>query len=190
MIEILTPDKNIVTQWSGGQTNQLFIWPETADFKSGDFQIRLSTATVEIEASTFTSLPDVDRTLIVLEGRMKLIHEGHHEKDLAPYNYDQFSGSWTTKSVGKCTDFNLMTKGKIKSEVEILELNSNEIMNINLNGDHLYLYTHNSALNIEYIGHHSIEKRSLVVIKNEDDINEIVLGSNEPCQVIAIRIRF
>lgn len=67
--------QHTTTKWSGGETTELFIYPENANYKAGNYQFRLSTATVEIEASTFTPLPGVDRTLIVLEGEMQLDHK-------------------------------------------------------------------------------------------------------------------
>ncbi|MFT5858838.1 MAG: environmental stress-induced protein Ves [Flavobacteriaceae bacterium] len=99
-----------VTEWSGGKTHELLIHPENSNFKSGDYDLRMSVATVNLEETTFTSLPGVNRILTVLEGKLMLTHEGHHTVKLGPYEQDRFQGDWTTKSKGKVRDFNVMWK--------------------------------------------------------------------------------
>lgn len=190
MIEIFTPDNNIVTQWSGGQTNQLYIWPAGADFKSGNFLVRLSTASVEIEESTFTQLPEVDRTLIVLEGKIKLTHEHHHQKELLPYDMDHFSGSWNTHSKGKCIDFNLMTKGNVSSEVSILDIKPSEQFHYQLDGDQVYFYTHDTSVKIDYNGSHELNNRSIATIKSKFLKPSIKIESTNHCKLIAIQVKF
>ena len=101
------------TNWSGGTTTEFFIWPNGAEYKKGNFDFRLSTATVEVESSVFTPLEGVKRTLMVLSGEMTLKHEGQHTKKLGAFDQDQFNGGWTTHSEGTCVDFNLMCKGEI-----------------------------------------------------------------------------
>ena len=67
-INIKGPEEYTVSQWAGGATTQLYIYPEHADYSRRDFIFRLSSATVECERSEFTSLPEVDRILMVLRG--------------------------------------------------------------------------------------------------------------------------
>lgn len=121
-----------VTNWSGGTTSELYISPSIAEFKKGNYQLRISIATVEVEESTFTPLPNVDRVLTVLEGEIELIHEGHHSKVLQQYEKDSFKGDWTTKSKGKVRDFNVMTIDH-SVEVEIIKISSEEIIHFQKN---------------------------------------------------------
>ena len=37
-----------VSKWSGGDTTELYLYPENGDYRSGNFQLRISSATVEI----------------------------------------------------------------------------------------------------------------------------------------------
>ena len=122
MSEFILKSDIIKTNWSGGTTAEIFIHPKGASFKLGNYNLRISIATVEIEESIFTSLPDVSRTLMVLKGTLKLNHEGHHSSVLAPFQQDSFDGGWKTKSQGKVTDFNVMTKNNSKTSVEYTEL--------------------------------------------------------------------
>lgn len=96
------------TAWSGGTTTELAIYPKAANYKQGNYLGRLSTATVDVEASLFSPLPGISRALLLLEGRMTLGHEGHYERELKPFDQDRFDGGWTTHSQGRGRDFNLM----------------------------------------------------------------------------------
>jgi environmental stress-induced protein Ves len=96
------------TTWSGGTTTQLAIYPPDSDYARRDFAWRLSSARVEVETSTFTSLPGFTRLLMILEGEMRLTHAGHHECLLRPFEQDRFEGSWVTTSSGRARDLNLM----------------------------------------------------------------------------------
>lgn len=109
-------------KWSGGDTTELFISPKGSSYLNRDFDYRISTATVEVEKSVFTSLNHVSRILMVLEGKMKLTHNGEHESVLGPFDSDHFEGSWETLSEGTCIDFNLMLRNGKKGEVGVLEI--------------------------------------------------------------------
>ena len=117
MVEIIKSENLKTSNWGGGFTTELFIYPRTAEYKLRDFKFRLSTATVEIEESTFTPLPGISRTLMVLDGEMTLKHKDHHTIKLNKLQKDHFEGNWKTTSVGKCSDFNLMVIGEMNSEL-------------------------------------------------------------------------
>ena len=125
-IKHLTPETYKTTTWSGGKTTQLYIYPETALYNERHFLFRLSSATVEDEVSTFTTLHNIKRELVVLKGNMKLVHEGKYEKVLMPYEKDCFSGEWKTTSYGKATDFNLMMQKGLCGNLEVIDL---EVLN-------------------------------------------------------------
>lgn len=140
--------QHTTTQWSGGETTELYIFPEGSNYKNGDYQFRLSTATVEIEESTFTPLPGVDRTLIVLEGEMQLDHKNHHSALLKPLNVDVFKGDWTTRSKGRCVDFNLMCKEGTKGTVKGYSLDQNTELKLNLDGQMNFIYLYKGLIEI------------------------------------------
>ncbi|MCK5028254.1 MAG: HutD family protein [Bacteroidales bacterium] len=107
-------------KWSGGTTTQLAIYPKDADYKKLNFQFRISTATVEVEESTFTKLPGIYRKLMILDGEIRIEHKDRYTQTLKKFEQDSFEGNWNTKSFGKAVDFNLMTKGNTKGEIESL----------------------------------------------------------------------
>jgi environmental stress-induced protein Ves len=116
-IELIRKSQQNCATWSGGTTTQLFIYPQTETYSALNFDFRISTATVEVETSTFTQLPGVRRTLMVLEGAMELNHQHHHTKQLQKFDIDEFMGDWHTNSIGKCTDLNLMCRGNATGQM-------------------------------------------------------------------------
>src|SRR5690606_30789549 len=95
---ILSPQHFLTTKWSGGSSTQLYIFPANASFTERNFELRISTAKVEVEESTFTALPGIHRKLMILEGEISINHEGQYRKHLKPFNVNNFSGDWKTTS--------------------------------------------------------------------------------------------
>lgn len=111
--KLLTKDDYVTTNWSGGTTTQLAIASEGAVYADRDFFWRLSSATVELEHSDFTPLPDYDRLLAVLEGVIQLKIGQGKPFPLVPGRVAAFDGGVPVESWGRCVDFNLMVrKGK------------------------------------------------------------------------------
>ena len=106
----LKPADYITTQWSGGPTTQLAIAPHGAVYADRNFLWRLSSASVALDESDFTALPDYDRIISTLHGDMTLTHNGGEPLTLHPYEIHSFSGADDTHSWGRCTDFNLMLR--------------------------------------------------------------------------------
>ncbi|MDG1146724.1 MAG: HutD family protein [Crocinitomicaceae bacterium] len=143
------PSNSVKTiKWSGGTSSELFIYPEGSDFKTGNYQVRLSIATVEVETSVFTSLPGVNRTLMVLKGQLHLKHEGQHETVLNPLEKDQFSGNWNTKSWGKVTDFNLMTKGNCNGVLNGYSLKETQTLSLHSSEQKTFIHIREGIVNI------------------------------------------
>ncbi len=112
-----------ISAWSGGTTTQLAIIPENAVYADRDFLWRVSSATVDLEESDFTPLPDYDRLIATLEGEIVLTHNGGEPLRLRPLEVHAFSGADATHSVGRCRDFNLMLRrGRAVGTMEALRL--------------------------------------------------------------------
>jgi len=124
--KIITSEHFKPSPWSGGTTLELFIHPPGADYQQRNFQFRLSTATVETEKSDFTLLPGISRKLMVLEGSISLSHEDRYSRQLEKFDIDSFEGDWKTSSLGKCTDFNLMTSGQTAGELSAIFLENEQ----------------------------------------------------------------
>lgn len=108
------------SRWSGGETTQVFLYPPTGKYEPGKFDYRISTASVEIEESTFSALPGYKRLLMSLNHPLELTHESESftvNKKMKPFEVDEFDGADKTKSVGKCQDFNVIFKPTYTSEM-------------------------------------------------------------------------
>ena len=109
-----------VSQWSGGATTELFIYPEEGNYAKRQFDVRISSATIEVEKSNFTPLEGYQRLLMVLEGEVTLIHrlsQGERIVKLVPFEQDYFLGDNETYSIGQCRDFNIIYKSSYDAEL-------------------------------------------------------------------------
>ena len=119
--KLLTKADYVTTSWSGGTTTQLAIAPEGAVYADRDFLWRLSSATVELDHSDFTPLPDYNRFLSVLEGEIQLKIDADEPVPVSPGKVVAFDGGVPVESWGQCVDFNLMVrKGKTQGAVSVL----------------------------------------------------------------------
>lgn len=96
--------------WSGGTSAQYYICPEDAVMWERNFTFAVSSATVDLEESTFTYYGGCDRVIMSLEKDYTLIHDEDDVYPLHPYEPHAFTGEQVTKSVGTYRDFNLIMK--------------------------------------------------------------------------------
>lgn len=106
----VTPDAYITSDWTGGKTTQIAIDPPTALYADRNFNFRLSSATVLLDESDFTPLPDYERIIAPVEGQLRLTFNGGEAVVLSEMELCRFDGAWQTRSRGRVTDFNLMTR--------------------------------------------------------------------------------
>jgi uncharacterized protein len=187
---ILTKKTSLNTnRWAGGTTTQLAIFPLEAEYTKFNFDFRISYATVEIPASTFTFMPGVTRHLTILKGDLNINHIDRYEKHLSKFDTDVFNGEWPTTAKGQVTDFNLMTRGNTKGEVETLVLAADSKHAITLEDKLTYLgiYLFEGMLNIktenEII---NLEVGDFLLLN--DRINYIELNAIENCEIIITKI--
>ena len=131
ILKKMTSDNYIISDWSGGKTMQLAIDPPTALYADRAFNFRLSSATVTLEESDFTPLPDYERIIAPIEGKLSLMFNGSEAIVLNEMELCHFDGAWQTRSRGKVTDYNLMTrKGVCTGEASAITLAEEEKMSL------------------------------------------------------------
>ena len=160
-MNIIKQEDWTTTEWSGGTTSELFIYPENTSFKKGDFEVRISLATVEVESSEFTPLLGIERTLMVLEGSQLLNHEGHHTADLQQFNQDTFSGNWKTSCQGTSTNFNVMCQDDQFVRVQSLPVLEGMKGNLDFSDTFVFLYVKDGSIMADGT---KIEKGQSIVI--------------------------
>lgn len=122
MVKILKGDEFNTTDWAGGKTTELLIYPKDSKYKEKNFQFRISSATVELDESQFTKLKGINRFITPLDGELKLTHDGKVFTDLKPFDVYEFLGGLETTSYGKAKDFNLMLRDKAKGKLESIKV--------------------------------------------------------------------
>lgn len=186
---ILTSEDYLTTEWSGGKTTELFIFPPEASFKSQNYDIRLSTASVENNESTFTPLPNVDRTLMVLDGELALHHKGHHKSRLKKFDIDCFKGDWLTSSKGTCVDFNLMLKNNLEGDLNYVKFDGGEhkIYGLNDADTFSFVYLLNGALSVQTEkGVFILEKENLLILEH---MRRVRFSSINPSEFLIIKVK-
>jgi len=121
------------SQWSGGTTTELLIYPSDSSYSERSFKWRISSAEVEASESTFTRLPGITRHIMVTDGQMLLDHQNQYKKVLEPFQQDVFMGDWKTVSHGKAIDFNLMLAVGFTGSLRVYFLEEGEQIDLILN---------------------------------------------------------
>ncbi len=128
LITKITQPEFKTTAWSGGTTDEIFIFPEGSSYKERKFNIRISSAVVDLEESEFTLLPNIHRFICPLNNQLQLfsktnlnLDEANKKPlaDLKPFEIFEFDGDTPIISRGKCRDFNLMIKGNYSANLAV-----------------------------------------------------------------------
>lgn len=168
----------ITSKWSGGSTTELYIYPPKAVYKEGNFKCRISSATVEVDKSEFTSLPGVKRYLSIFSGELKMIHGEDTEVNLKPYEVDCFDGGVPTVSYGKVVDFNLMLKNGADGKMRAENLQERERLLLNPeNGENLlavYVKTGSIQVNAQ-----TVKAGELLICEEWTETIEVTNINNE-----------
>ena len=133
--KIIKKEEFLTTKWAGGETTQLFIYPEESDFSKRDFLFRISSATFTSTESQFSNFEGFQRYILPLEGNLKIYHKGLYNRDLKEYDVEYFDGGWITfsKNTIDCRDYNYILKSgskatmQILSEGDLIELNPSSV---------------------------------------------------------------
>lgn len=178
-IGIVKKSQYRTSQWSGGTTTELLIYPDGSSYSERTFKWRLSSAKVEAPESVFTSLPGITRHIMVTEGQIILEHENHYKKVLDTFQQDCFMGDWETVSRGKATDFNLMLAQGFSGSLEVCSLKAGEQVDINLGKEKKVtnvFYALNGDLLVEIDKNRfNIEEKDLFHITQPSDEGSVVL---------------
>lgn len=160
-----------VGTWSGGETTQIYIYPEGSDYSKRCFEVRISSARVDLEESDFTPLQDVVRFITPLTGGFTLIHPDQTPVVMKPLDSPyRFSGDIATHCTGQATDFNLMLKG-VDGCVEIAE--GSAIVRAGLNG---FYPLKDCVMTVEGVNHCMKEGELLVIFDDKKSILGISSG--------------
>lgn len=179
-INLLRANDFQVSDWSGGNTKQLYLSPPTGHYGKREFDYRLSTATVELAESQFSDLSGFHRILMSLDQTLHLHNASRQEETvLAPFTPYFFEGSDSITSRGTCTDFNLIYSDHYQGQMLAIsdreELSQDEaIQFIYALSDLMVTGTGLPSLNLE--------TGQLLIVEKEAQETElqIMFSSNQP----------
>ncbi len=125
-------------QWKNGlgYTDQIGIEPVGADLRAGNYDWRISTASIT-NASDFSVFPDHDRALVILNGGgLRLFHKDEEFEDsveLPPFEIYEFPGDIRSRCElidGPVQDLSVFfRKGVTNAEVEVVRISEETAWN-------------------------------------------------------------
>lgn len=149
----------IVSTWKGGKTEQLCIVPEGASLQERNFDLRISSATIDLERSEFSDFTGYRRYLMKLEGDIILLID---DKSIIIKDDEafEFMGDEKVISISKepSRDFNVIIKKDKKADISIKE---NEKLNTN-RGEYIF------SLEKAKINDIDVDKYSLYETEDEE----------------------
>jgi len=192
--KLIKQNDYITTEWSGGKTTQLFIYPEDSNYDARNFKFRLSSATVELGESEFTKLEGIHRFITPLNGELKLTHNHKDYINLKPFEIYEFDGGINTTSYGIVKDFNLMLGNGVKGEFESIYIDREYSLikenQSNFNEIFYFIYAYNNIVYISFNKEINIIKPFeifLIKLNGNLDLN-LNINSQNPSDILLARI--
>ena len=124
-VQVLDPSTRRTSVWSGGKTEEWFLYPSDGSYAERRFLVRISSATVDLLESQFTQLPGVTRFLLPLCEGFYLKINGVWQY-LPSHKVLRFEGSDTVLCRGRGRDLNLMLNGA-HGDMRILEAGDTQL---------------------------------------------------------------
>ena len=109
------------TQWAGGTTRQIYISPDDATLPERNFDLRISSATINLTESRFSDFSGFTRYIMPLEGEIEL-HFADRTVRLEHGKLYRFSGSEevTSTNTQGAVDFNIIVANGIETDIRII----------------------------------------------------------------------
>ncbi|MGJ0846101.1 HutD family protein [Tissierella praeacuta] len=192
--KLIKENDYITTEWSGGKTTQLFIYPEDSNYDARNFKFRLSSATVELGESEFTKLEGIHRFITPLNGELKLTHNHKDYINLKPFEIYEFDGGINTTSYGIVKDFNLMLGNGVKGELESIYIDREYSLikenQSNFNEIFYFIYAYNNIVYISFNKEINIIKPfEIFLIKLNENLDlNLNINSQNPSDILLARI--
>ena len=190
-MEYIPKQAQKTTEWSGGTTTELYLYPPEGDYAARAFTFRLSTAVCRDETAVFTPLKDTKRILMVLSGGVSLLHEKKEPVTLSVGAQDTFDGGIKTTSYGTCTDYNLMLRKKAAGELALKTLSAGERIVLLPESDFIGIYLFSGKGFLYAPGRDLLlRQRDFCMLQKEgkDDKEAVILSILEDSTVVLSKI--
>lgn len=156
-------------KWSGGETSQIYIYPEHVEYPDLDFLFRISSATIEIEKSEFSHLDGIYRYISTLENTIELSHDDIGYKKIKPFEIYEFKGDISTFSKGKTRDFNLMISESVRAKIEAIKIEKDKILEFKGDSKFIFLFNYGEGVNLFIDKPYALKAMDTILIKLEGE---------------------
>lgn len=176
MLRILKDGDYKTSDWAGGKTTELVVWPVDGNYGERNFDWRLSSATVELEESDFSDLSGFGRFISVLEGQLELSHEDGAKHEVKGQKVYGFDGGRKTHSVGKAKDFNLIFRNGLNCQMGRKEIEEGQTIQLEIPiCGYLAVFIAGGEVDATFGGsdYFSIRMNSLILADKLDDEEEM-----------------
>jgi environmental stress-induced protein Ves len=128
---------------------------------------------------------------MILDGEIRIEHSCKYSKNLKKFEQDKFSGDWETKSYGKATDFNLMTKGNVKGEIDGIILHKNKEFSFTVDSNFYFIYVYSGKVNVPFKNKiYELYCGDILSLMSENKEDNLILLAKENSEVIFSKILF
>lgn len=164
-MRIIDIQKCSTQKWSGGTTKEIYRMPSDT---FSNYDIRISLANIVDSPSTFTRLPGIQRTLILLDGELELNHNGTTES-IHPFESSRFVGDCLTRSNGIARVLNIMSPKE-------LNYSHNDSI-VAITEEEIIIHGKESILDAIYLAHENVKingqmlkNNTLVLLEPREEI--------------------
>lgn len=195
-IRVLNEKDYSQSTWSGGKTTQICLFPPQGRYEIGQFDFRLSSATVLLEESVFSSLPGYQRIIMSLDQTLTLTHKTRSGSDsrtvkLAPFETDYFDGDDETTSIGQCQDFNLIYTEQYEGAMQAIKLG--EKRPVSANQFYCLYFLTDGEVVISGLGDSKVisckKSNTLIIESREKESGYVIMKRQFPfCAPIAVEV--
>lgn len=167
-LQIIRKSEMSTTAWSGGDSEQICIFPHSGTLDEKNFNYRCSLASIKNEETEFTSMENVSRIFMAIDPfRLDIDGDGYK---VDKGDSCQFNGDQKVTCKGKGDAFNIMIGDpNYRAMVQILELQPGEFITEKIQNHHFYYV---------YKGNCIVRDFSFSEVLHEGDLITIEAGLN------------
>lgn len=122
MIRVIKQADYKVNEWAGGVTRELMITPEGSTLGERNFDVRISSAIIDLTESDFSDFTGYKRYILPVEGELTLFRANERIalSGDAPFLFDGSEKVRSENSQG-AIDFNVIFKAELPVEVRVID---------------------------------------------------------------------
>ena len=173
------------TTWSGGDSEQIYIFPENIDFEAGNFAYRFSLSSINDEKTEFTFMEDIARIFMAIDP-FRLEIDGHGYK-MTPRETINFKSNQKVICEGKGKAFNVMIGDpSYRVSVQFLELQPGEFITEKIQNHHYYYLYKGDCIVKEFSFREVMHEGDLLTVDSSVNQARLKMMSEKVIQLVRV----